>query len=215
MTIGNATESPDPAGDIVALDALAVRASLQVVSLVRAVDLARPTPCGDWTLGELLAHMTAQHDGFAAAAAGGGADLTRWTPASPAADPAGEYAAAARRVLAAFGADGVLDHQFALPEISPKLRFPAAQAIGFHLVDYVVHGWDVARSLGLDRGQLEPYLHSADLLEAALLIARSVPDDERRRQPAAAFAPRVPTAADADPLDRIVALLGRRPRWPA
>jgi len=230
MTIENATESPDPAGDIVALDALAVRASLQVVSLVGAVDLARPTPCGDWTLGELLAHMTAQHDGFAAAAAGSGADLARWTPASPAADPAGEYAAAARRVLAAFGADGVLDRQFALPEISPKLRFPAAQAIGFHLVDYVVHGWDVARSLGLDRGQLEPDLlsadlhsadlhspdlHSADLLEAALLIARSVPDDERRRQPGAAFAPRVPTAADADPLDRIVALLGRRPRWPA
>lgn len=135
--------------------------------------------------------------------------------ASPAADPAGEYAAAAGRVLAAFGADGVLDRQFALPEISPKLRFPAAQAIGFHLVDYVVHGWDVARSLGLDRGQLEPDLLTADLLKAALLIARSVPDDERRRQPAAAFASRVPPAADADLLDRIVALLGRCPRWPS
>ena len=240
MTTENATESPaaqpagssggHPAGDIVALDARAVRASVQVVSRVRAADLARPTPCGEWTLGELLAHMTAQHDGFAAAAAGSGADLARWQPAKPAADPAVEYAAAARRVLTAFGAVGVLDRQFALPEISQKVRFPAAQAIGFHLVDYVVHGWDVSRSLGLDGAsyrlepdRLEPDLLSADLLSAdllraALLIAQSVPDDERRRQPAAAFAPRVPSAADAgplSPLDRIVALLGRRPQWPA
>ena len=212
-----------PAADIVALDARAVRASVQVVSRVRVVDLGLPTPCGDWTLGELLAHMTAQHDGFAAAASGIGADLARWQPANPAADPAGEYAAAAGRVLVAFGADGVLDRKFALPEISPKLRFPASQAIGFHLVDYVVHGWDVARSLGLGRAgyRPEPDLLDSDVLRAVLLIAESVPDDERRRQPAAAFAPRVPAAPDADPftppspLDRIVALLGRRPQWPA
>lgn len=117
----------------------------------------------------------------------------------------------------------MLDRKFALPEISPKLRFPASQAIGFHLVDYVVHGWDVARSLGLGRAgyRPEPDLLDSDVLRAVLLIAESVPDDERRRQPAAAFAPRVPAAPDADPftppspLDRIVALLGRRPQWPA
>ncbi|MCX4393151.1 MULTISPECIES: hypothetical protein [unclassified Streptomyces] len=28
-------------------------------------------------------------------------------------------------------------------------RFAAPRAIGFHLVDYVVHGWDVAASLGI------------------------------------------------------------------
>jgi hypothetical protein len=64
--------------DIVGLDARAVRASVQVVSQASAADLGRPTPCADWTLAELLAHMTAQHNGFAAAAAGNGADLVRW-----------------------------------------------------------------------------------------------------------------------------------------
>lgn len=195
--------------DIVALDAEAVQASVRVVSMAGATDLTRATPCGDWTLAGLLAHMTAQHEGFAAAAAGEGADLSRWQPGAPPADPVGEYRAAAGRVLAAFGADGVLDREFALPEIHPDLRFPATLAIGFHLVDYVVHGWDVARSLGLghDLG-LEP-----ELLAAALAIARTVPDEGRTRA-GAAFAPRVPAGKDGSVLDEIVAMLGRRPQWP-
>jgi uncharacterized protein (TIGR03086 family) len=194
--------------DITGLDALAVQASVQVVSLARFADLARPTPGEAWTLAELLAHMTAQHNGFAAAATGDGADLVRWQTGAPAADPVGEYATAAARVIVAFGAPGVLDRDFMLPEISPQLRFPAEQAIGFHLVDYVVHGWDVARTLGL-RHDLEPAL-----LAAALPVARSVPDGQNRRRPGASFAPRV-TVTGGSTLDHIVALLGRRPSWPA
>ncbi len=58
--------------DIVALDARVVRATVSVVSQADPADLARPTPCADWPLGELITHMTAQHDGWAAAAAGDG-----------------------------------------------------------------------------------------------------------------------------------------------
>jgi uncharacterized protein (TIGR03086 family) len=195
------------ADDIVGLDARAVRASVQVVSQVSAADLAWPTPCAGWTIADLLAHMTAQHNGFAAAAAGHGADLVRWQTGAPAADPAGEYAAAAERVLAAFAAADVLAGEFELPPISTEIRFPAAEAIGFHFVDYVVHGWDVARALGLDY-HLDP-----DVLAAALSIARTVPDGERRRRPGAAFAPRVAASATGM-LDEVVALLGRRPDWP-
>jgi hypothetical protein len=82
------------AADIMRLDASAVQASVQVVSQARAADLARATPCEAWTLAELLAHMTAQHNGFAAAATGDGADLVRWQTGAPAADPVGEYATA-------------------------------------------------------------------------------------------------------------------------
>jgi uncharacterized protein (TIGR03086 family) len=197
---------PEAGRDIVGLDARAVRASVQIASQASAADLSRPTPCSDWTLGELLAHMTAQHEGFAAAAAGDGADLVHWQTGAPVADPVGEYAAAAERVTAAFAAAGVLAGEFVLPEISPKLRFPAAEAIGFHFVDYVVHGWDVARALG--RGyDLEP-----DVLAAALPIAQAVPDGERRRRPGAPFAPRA-AASSSGPLGQIVALLGRRPDW--
>ena len=197
------------AADIVSPDAEAVRASVRVVGLAGPQDLARMTPCAGWTLGNLVAHMTAQHDGFVAAAAGEGADLSRWQPGEPGADPVGEYEAAAGRVLAAFAADGVLDRRFTLPEISPELRFPATEAIGFHFIDYVVHGWDVARSLGLDHYELEP-----DLLDAALLIARAVPDGGLREQGLVPFAPAVLVTGEVSVLGQIVALLGRRPGWP-
>jgi uncharacterized protein (TIGR03086 family) len=196
------------AGGIVALDAHAVQASVAVTEQAGPADLARPTPCGDWTLDQLLAHMAGQHDGFAAAAAGNGADPAVWRPRPPAADPVAEYAAAAGRVQAAFAADGMLDRDFTLPEIDPAATFPAALAISFHFIDYVVHGWDVARTLGLDY-QLEP-----DLLGVALAVAAAVPDDDQtRRRPGAAFAPRVSAPAGAGPLDQVMALLGRPPGW--
>jgi uncharacterized protein (TIGR03086 family) len=195
--------------DIVTLDARVVRATVDVVSQVGPADLARPTPCADWTLGELLAHMTAQHDGWAAAAAGDGGDLSRWQPGPPAADPVQEYAAAAGRVLAAFGADGVLDREFVLAELSPLLRFPAGEAISFHFIDYLVHGWDVARSLGLEPPEYEP-----DLLAAALPVAQAVPDGELRKQGVVPFAPGISVAGVLSVMDQIVAMLGRSPSWP-
>jgi uncharacterized protein (TIGR03086 family) len=198
---------------IVRLDAQAVRASVQVVSGISDADLAKPTPCAGWTLADLLAHMTVQHEGFAAAAAGEGANLDLWRPKPRNRDTPStlvkEYASAADRVLDAFAADGVLDREFSLPEISTRTTFPGRQAIAFHFVDYVTHGWDVARSLGLGY-DLDP-----DVLDAAHQVARAVPDDERRLRPGAAFAPGIPVDPDRAMLERVVALLGRRPEWPA
>jgi uncharacterized protein (TIGR03086 family) len=205
--IGEISRLVIAAGGIVSLDARAVRASVMVVSKAGRTDLARPTPCGDWTLGQLLAHMAVQHDGFAAAAVGNGADLSAWRAQPPAADPVAEYAAAAERLLRAFAAEGVVTREFALPEIDPGATFPAGMAIGFHFIDYVAHGWDAARTLGRDY-ELEP-----DLLGAAMAIAEAIPDDQTRRRPAAAFAPRVAAPEGASQLDQIVALLGRRPGW--
>ena len=60
------TNEPSANG-IVELDRRAVRASVDVVSRVAAGDLRRPTPCSEWSLGDLLAHMTAQHILYTAA----------------------------------------------------------------------------------------------------------------------------------------------------
>jgi uncharacterized protein (TIGR03086 family) len=80
-------------------------------------------------------------------------------------------------------------------------------AIGFHLLDYVVHGWDVARTLGL-RFELP-----AAVLAAALPVALAVPDDESRSKPGAAFGPARPFAGNDDPLTEIITRLGRSPMW--
>jgi uncharacterized protein (TIGR03086 family) len=191
--------------DIVALDALAVGASVDLVAQATPADLARPTPCADWTLHGLITHMAAQHYGFAAAAAGD-ADPARWRPRRLGADPVAGYRASAEAVLAAFAADGVLDRQFPLPEFAAGALFPARQAVSFHFVDYVVHSWDVAKSLGLE-ARFAP-----DVLHAALPVARAVPGGEYRLAPGAAFAP-VVTWPGGSPLDQVMALLGRSPGW--
>jgi uncharacterized protein (TIGR03086 family) len=191
--------------DVREADAAAVAASVAVVRQLTAADLGRPTPCTDWDLGALLAHMTVQHRGFAAAAAGHGADLGEWQPGPLGDDPVQAYADAAEKVITAFAADGVLERAFALPEVRSGQSFPGRIAIGFHLVDYVVHGWDVATSLGI------PFDLPADVLEVTLPIAEAVPGGPARTVPGAAFAPAQPITGEAAALDKILALLGRSP----
>ncbi len=197
-----------PRYDVRELDSRAVTASVELVCGITAGDLGRATPCSDWTLGDLLAHMTVQHRGFAAAAAGRGADPDVWRTGRPAADPVTAYAEAAGVVLAAFAGDEVPDREFSLPEIATAMTFPGRQAIAFHLVDYVVHGWDVARSLGVGH-HLDP-----EVLAVALKVAQAVPAGPGRLEPGAAFGPQIAAPAEADPLGQIVALLGRSPDWP-
>lgn len=194
--------------DLLDLHARAVRGSVSAVSQATADDLERPTPCVSWTLGELLAHMTVQHDGFAAAAAGNGGDPALWEAQPLGPDPVGAYAAAADRVITAFAQQGVLEREFALPEFSPITTFRGRQAIGFHLIDYVVHGWDVARTIGVAY-DLDP-----DLQDIALRIAMAVPDGPGRGGVGAAFAPALPASEDGAVMDRILAYLGRSPAWP-
>jgi uncharacterized protein (TIGR03086 family) len=191
---------------LVAFDATAVRASVSLVERLTEADLGRPTPCAGWTLHGLLAHMITQHYGFAAAAAGQDG-LARWKlrPLGP--DPVKDYRDAAAAVLAAFAVDGVLGRAFVLPEITRRRDFPAAEAISFHFVDYVVHSWDVARTLGVE------VMFGPGLLAAALAVASAVPAGETRLAPGAAFAPPVPWAGGST-LDEIIALLGRSPGWP-
>jgi uncharacterized protein (TIGR03086 family) len=192
--------------DLVALNAQAVRTSVELVAQSRAADLSRPTPCVGWTLYGLLAHMTTQHYGFAAASRGEG-DLALWKLRSLEDDPVGTYRASAEHVQAAFAGDGVLDRMFPLPEFGSAIPFSAAQAISFHFIDYVVHSWDLAKTLGI-KVEFEPAL-----LDVALVVAKAVPGGKARLAPGAAFAPEV-TWSGAPPLDEIIAILGRSPSWP-
>ncbi|SCE70158.1 TIGR03086 family metal-binding protein [Micromonospora mirobrigensis] len=194
--------------DLRAQDETAVRATVALVDRVRPDDLGRPTPCAGWDLAALLAHMTAQHCGFAASATGRGTSLAEWRTHPLGDDPAAEYADAAEQVIAAFAAPDVPERTFALPEFGAGVRVAGRQAVSFHFIDYVVHGWDVARSLDL------PFTLPAELLHAAVPVAEAIPDGPGRLAPDAAFAPRLPATDDPDPLNRILALVGRAPTWP-
>ncbi len=165
----------------------AVMASVDLVNRVTPKDLHRATPCDGWNLSNLLAHMTVQHHGFAAAARGDGANPAHWDVATVAdavaIDPAGTYAAAAADLLEAFADDDVLAASFALSEFGPGAAAPGSQAVGFHFVDYVVHGWDVARSIDA------PFTLPADVISAVLPLVFAVPDGDFRAEPGFPFAP--------------------------
>lgn len=190
---------------------VAVATSVDVVSFVMTDDLSRPTPCAGWDLADLLTHMTVQHRGFAAAARGAGADLSIWRPETVAdavaADPVAAYAAAAADVIDAFAGVNVLERTVALPEFGVGAAFPASLAIGFHLVDYLVHGWDVARTLG------KPFDPPSEVVATALPLALAVPDGGFRTDTKSPFGPTIPPSEQAGDLDRILTHLGRDPRW--
>lgn len=196
--------------DLRPLHRLAVLRSVEVVDAVRPSDLDRPTPCAGWTLADLLAHMTVQHRGFVAAARGQGADESAWDVATVAdavrADPAGSYTAAAHDVLDAFAADGVIEATFALPEFGPNATFPGALAIGFHFVDYAVHGWDVAASMGAR------YELPDDVVTALLPLVMAIPDGDVRDAAAVPF-DRAVNASAATDFEKALLHLGRRPNW--
>ncbi len=190
----------------VELDRRAVRASVELVSGIGRSDLGRATPCAGWSLADLLAHLTAQHRGFAAAATGHGEDPAGWALPAATEEPVTAYRTAAAALLDAFA--GLRDgDSLVLPELTAEGPFAALTVVRFHLVDYAVHGWDLARSLGTT-----PRL-DGEVLDAALSIALAVPDDPARRGPGGPFRPAVPLPDGTPTLDRMVAALGRSPRW--
>jgi uncharacterized protein (TIGR03086 family) len=196
------------ASHIVELDRRAVELSVQIVKQARPSDLARPTPCAGWNLGQLLEHMTAQHYVFAAASRGLDANPRAWLP-PPAADAqVAAYDEAASYVLDCFADPQAMSRSFVLHDINPALAFPADEAVSFHFVDYVVHGWDVARALEV------PFEVGEEVAEAALLVARRVPDGPRRLSPDAAFRPGIAVPAGSSAIEETVAALGRSPAWP-
>jgi uncharacterized protein (TIGR03086 family) len=123
-------------------------------------------------------------------------------------DPVRTYRGAALDVLAAFAEASVPEREFVLAEL--RRVVPGRVALGFHLVDYVVHAWDVAAALGV-RPELP-----ADVLESALGVALLVPADPAGRGPGFSFAPPLAVPPGADPLEATLRLLGRDPdRWTA
>jgi uncharacterized protein (TIGR03086 family) len=185
---------------------LAVEQSVAAVAAVTPTDLSRPTPCADWDLADLLRHMVAQHRGFAAALRGDGRDRSAWTLPDTGTDALALYETAVADVLAAFHT-AKPEQSVWLPELTTEAPFPAERVRGFHLIDYVVHAWDVARAVGHDYA-LDPRVEPA-----ATRIAFEVPNTSARGAPGSLFGRVVPVGPEVDPLSRILGYLGRDPAW--
>ena len=173
-----------------------------VVRTVAASDLERPTPCEGWTLGDLLAHMLGQQDGFAAAVTDGDAPRSAYESV-PFTQEA--WRSSVERLLLAFAAAD-LDAEVIEIEFSPR-PLPLRVLVGAQLLDAAVHAWDVARSLGRD------YTPPDAVVAAVAEVARPIVDDERRAT-AGFFGPTVGgVSADLDSWSDVLAHLGRDADW--
>jgi uncharacterized protein (TIGR03086 family) len=184
---------------------LVLRAVEQATPLVRAVtgaDLGRPTPCTDWTVRDLLAHLVAVERRVAHIVRGGhpfdvpsqvsDVEEDRWLDA---------WLQAATELHAALDEPGVLDRTVAHPLGS----FPAPVALGVYAGELATHGWDLAAALE------RTSLLDQDLAAACLGPIRSfLPAEPRDAMP---FAAVVPVLEDAPAYDRLLGWYGRDPHW--
>lgn len=159
---------------------------------VAADDLSRQTPCAQFTVSELTAHVLKSIEGVGGMA---GAEI----PESDEAD------SVERRVVAA--ARPALDawHRRGLDGTVPfgKGEMPATSACAILSIEFLVHAWDYAMAVGHDLDAPEP------LSEYVLGLAEKVIRPEIRR--GAGFDDPVEMPDDAGALEKLVAFTGRNP----
>lgn len=180
----------------------------QLITLAEAVTddmLQTPTPCGDYTVADLLAHVMGLTIAFRDAAAKVG---------SPAQD-----AAPGRATLGDDWRDQLPGRLLAMaaawhaPQAWEGLTkvgggtMPAPIAGQAGLNELVIHGWDLARATGQPYRSNEASARaSAEFL--ALAAAAAEPGQRGPFGPAADVPPGAPV------LDRAIGLSGRDPHWP-
>lgn len=182
------------------LHRLAIEIANTYVDPIVVAERDLPTPCSNWNLGELLAHMVGQHFGFAQALREATAPASAYLPVPF--SPRVWRQSTQELLEACAGAD--LEETALQVELHPTQPLPIPMIINAQLLDTVVHTWDVARSLGLD---FEP---GEKLATAVFNIAQPIPDDERRDKPGAAFGHALPVTGSS--WEQSLMLLGRDPR---
>jgi uncharacterized protein (TIGR03086 family) len=177
-------------------------------ALVEAVDddhLDAPTPCPEYTVGDLLDHIGGLAVAFTEAAR-----KEDGTNASP--PPPGRRAHLAADWRTRIPAD--------LTALGEAWQDPAAwdgmtriaggempgQVVGAVALDEVVtHAWDLARALG------RPFEVDADAIAGCMEVLGPLSEPGAPRAPV--FGPVVHARGDASPTDRLIALTGRDPDW--
>lgn len=191
-----------PTHSLLSQHAEAMHTATTYVSQVRERDLARQSPCADWSLADLLAHMMGQHRGFARAARHGYAPKAAYRP-----EPFTHqrWLDSAFGLLGAFAGANPLNGIIEV-ELHPTESLPFDTVVGAQLLDTVVHTWDVACSINM------PFTPTDEIAAEVLRVAQTVPDTQARKRPGSAFAPALTATPAATDWQHALALLGRDAR---
>ena len=190
-----------------ALLAGAITYALGACARVAPGEMTRPTPCTDWDLAALLAHLAASMSDLESALRTGHLDLDRSGGPGPAGQPAagdpdgGDPVEVLRDQAANLLFSCYAHHGPGRFVLVGGLPLPTVIVACTGAVEIAVHGWDVSAARGRG-GPIPPALATRMLGLCPLLVASR----------AGLFAPPVEVSPQASPGDRLVAHLGRPPR---
>lgn len=164
----------------------------------------RPSPCTGWRALDILGHV--------GAATSFGIDLLEgrqpaWQPSPTPGDAVEGLPKHWWRELAARAQKAMSGIDLARTVDTPAGPRSIAEGLGFPAVDLYVHGWDMARTAGID----------VEIPEPAIQFAHSLLDqipDEQLRGPST-FAAEVEVAEGAPPTAMFIGWTGRDPAWVA
>jgi uncharacterized protein (TIGR03086 family) len=186
-------------------------AARRLGALVAAVDddqLDRPTPCLDYRLGDLLEHIGGLAQAFRAAATKESGGRSGNPPSGDASRLAPEWRTRIPEDLLAMALAWREPEAWTGMTQAGGVELPGEVAGLVALDELVVHGWDVARSIG------QPYDADPAELEAVRQFVAPIADAPPEQR-AGLFGPQVPVPDDASPLERVLGLTGRDPAWSA
>ncbi|WP_242911067.1 TIGR03086 family metal-binding protein [Actinomadura terrae] len=169
--------------------------------------LAAATPCENYTLGDLIDHVNGLSVGLAWTAA------KAW-PAEKSAPPSGDASNLPEgwreripeqldALAAAWGDPAAWEGMTRAGGVD----LPASVAGSVALNELVVHGWDVARALGV------PYDVADDEVEQCLNFVGAAVRDSGGAPVEGLFGAAKDAPEGAGPLDRMLAMTGRDPSW--
>ena len=165
-------------------------------------DLTKQTPCVEWTVRDLLNHITGGATMFAMSAEEEGpvADdvLGQLLGGDNLGDDyKGAWKAASDRAMSAFARPGVMEKTVTLP----FGEMPAGVALNIAIFDVTTHAADLARATGQE-------VRDDELVETALEMGRQIVSDDFRGT--GLFDAEQTAPAGAAPADRLLAFAGRK-----
>ncbi len=164
-------------------------------------DLGKPTPCTDWTVRDLINHVTGGGQMFAVSAETGSVpdemvgQLMGGDNLGD--DYKGAFHTATQRVMTAFAQPGVMDKMVKLP----FGEMPAPIALNIAIFDVATHACDLAKATGQK-------VSDDEVLEQALEIGKQMIGPELRQPGVFDEAQPIDDAASAS--DRLLAFAGRK-----
>ena len=186
----------------------AARRLSELVAAVPDDALGNPTPCSDYTVGDLLDHIHGITYAFGGAAEKTGGEAATMGPQGKADNLPPDWRTLLPQKLAELAEKwddpGAWQGMTTVGGQQAPAEMIGVMAFG----ELSVHGWDLAR--GANRS-FEPDPSGVDALHEVTSGALGGPNGDAMR--GTAFGPAVPVPDDAPTFDRTLGVLGRDPHW--